>query len=133
MYIKIDENNRVVMKVTDKFAKDLTVDNATSFLVKTVPAVKSGEVLCFNANIKAFYTESVSVTDEQKEQAKARVTAMRQKENALKWLVDNDWKCNKIIRGEWTTDDPRWIEYLEGATKARQEQDEANAILNQKD
>lgn len=134
MYIKIDENKRVVMQIVDKFAEGLTIDNKTTFRVVGVEIapIERGEYLCYDPVLNAFYTEKVEITEEQKEKAKAIAEARAKKAKALKWLADNDWKCNKIIRGEWTTDDPRWIEYLEGATKARQEQDEANAVLNQK-
>ena len=132
MFIKINDKNRVVMQVADKFATKFTADNKNTFVVAEVPAVNTNEMLCFNPEIKEFYAEAIpEPTEEQKAIAKARAEARAKKAKALKWLADNDWKCNKIIRGEWTTDDPRWIEYLEGATKARQEQDEANAVLNQ--
>ena len=26
-----------------------------------------------------------------------------------KWFIDNDWKINKIVIGEWTKDDERWF------------------------
>ena len=133
MYIKIDDKNRVIMQIKDKFAEGLTADNETTFKVSFVPAVERGEVLYFNPLAQTFYTQKMpEPTEEQKEKAKTIANARAKKAKALKWLADNDWKCNKIIRGEWTTDDPRWIEYLEGAIKARQEQDEADAILNQK-
>lgn len=40
------------------------------------------------------------------------------------WLSDNDWKINKVFLGEWSTDDPRWLEYLETRAAMRAEQDE---------
>lgn len=40
------------------------------------------------------------------------------------WLSDNDWKINKVFLGEWSTDDPRWLEYLETRAAVRAEQDE---------
>ena len=57
---------------------------------------------------------------------------MAQKETALQWLADNDWKVNKRTVSEWAEDDPRWLEYLTGRAKARAQYDEAVAILNQK-
>lgn len=41
------------------------------------------------------------------------------------WLSKNDWKVNKIVVGEWTTDDYRWKEYI----KQRQEKRNRNDYL----
>ena len=46
-----------------------------------------------------------------------------------KWFIDNDWKPNKIITGEWSTDDERWTSYLEERTIKRARQDELNEII----
>lgn len=46
------------------------------------------------------------------------------KENQL-WLSKNDWKVNKVVVGEWTTDDFRWKEYI----KERQEKRKRNDYL----
>ena len=46
-----------------------------------------------------------------------------------KWFSDNDWKINKIVIGEWTTDDPRWQEYLKERTIKRKRYDELKAVL----
>jgi hypothetical protein len=40
------------------------------------------------------------------------------------WLSDNDWKINKVFLGEWSTDDPRWLDYLKTRAAVRAEQDE---------
>lgn len=130
MYIKINEKNRVVMQIVDKFAEGMEVDNKTTFRAETVPSAERGEVLCFNPETKTFYTEKVEVTEEQKAKAKARADARRQKENALKWLADNDWKVNKRTLGEWAEDDERWLAYLADRAKARTAIDEAETILN---
>lgn len=45
-----------------------------------------------------------------------------------KWLDDNDWKVNKIVIGEWKTDDERWLAYLEERAIKRARQDELNGI-----
>ena len=47
-----------------------------------------------------------------------------------KWFIDNDWKINKIVIGEWTKDDERWTTYLEERQIKRNRQDELNQILN---
>lgn len=46
-----------------------------------------------------------------------------------KWLADNDWKVNKIVIGEWTTSDERWLSYIQERTQKRARQDEINRVL----
>lgn len=66
---------------------------------------------------EAEYKEYMSLTSEKKE--------------ILKWLADNDWKINKIVIGEWTVNDTRWIEYLNERFVKRQRLDEVSALLEQ--
>ena len=47
-----------------------------------------------------------------------------------KWFSDNDWIVNKIIVGEWTTDDERWINYLAERKAKRARQDELLLTVN---
>lgn len=47
-----------------------------------------------------------------------------------KWFSDNDWVVNKIVVGEWTTDDERWINYLAERQVKRKRQDELLLIIN---
>lgn len=131
MYIKINEQNRVIMQITDKFAESMAPDNITSFTVKDIPVNIPGTILCFNPALRAFYNEKVEITEEQKEKAKARATAIKEKEAALKWFADNDWKVNKHSLGEWADDDERWIEYLTTRAEKRAQYDEAERILNE--
>ena len=37
------------------------------------------------------------------------------------WFKANDWKFNKVYLGEWSTEDPRWKEYLETRAALRAE------------
>lgn len=46
------------------------------------------------------------------------------------WFEKNDWKINKIVVGEWTTDDPRWIDYINERSSRRVRQDELNELIN---
>ena len=130
MYIKIDDKNRVIMRIVDKFAEGLEHDNVTTFRTDKEPTTANGEMLFFNPQTKTFYTEKVEVTEEQNERANTIANARLQKANALKWLSDNDWKVNKRMLGEWADDDERWIAYLDGRANARADIDEADAILN---
>lgn len=131
MYIKIDDKNKVITQIADKFAERFTADNKTSFKVASVPSVERDEVLYYNPETNAFYTEKKpEPTEEQKATAKARAEARAKKEKALKWLADNDWKVNKHVLGEWTDRDRRWLEYLDGRSAARAAIDEADYVLN---
>lgn len=132
MYIKINDKNRVVAQIADKFAEHLTEENKTSFKVAIVPSVERDEVLYYNPETNAFYTDKKpEPTEEQKEIAKARAEARAKKAKALKWLTDNDWKVNKHVLGEWTDRDRRWLEYLDGREKARHDIDQAEYIIKQ--
>lgn len=51
--------------------------------------------------------------------------------NIKNWLKDNDWIPNKIVVGEWATDDPRWTTYLNERTIKRARLDELNALLGE--
>lgn len=42
------------------------------------------------------------------------------------WFKSTDWIPNKIVTGEWTTDDKRWKDYLECRNHYRKKQDELN-------
>ena len=59
-------------------------------------------------------TEAEAVQDAQVAKAKrlAEISA---------WFKANDWKFNKVYLGEWTKEDPRWLEYLEQRAAFRAE------------
>lgn len=54
----------------------------------------------------------------------------QEKEEILKWLFDNDWKVNKFVLGEWTTNDVRWQEYVNERDMKRQRYDEVIALMS---
>jgi hypothetical protein len=132
MFIKINENHRVTMQIADKYSADMVPDNVTSFRVQDAeipPLAVAGEFLCFDPITRAFYTEKIELTEEQRERIRARETASRKREAALKWLSDNDWKVNKHTLGEWSDDDERWLAYLADRAKVRAAIDDADAII----
>lgn len=47
------------------------------------------------------------------------------------WFKSTDWIPNKIVTGEWTTDDKRWKDYLEKRTHYRKKQDELNRLFKE--
>lgn len=148
MIITINADNKVISKAVGKIFDNTLVDNKTTFRVGVVESVdENGETvltsevmepvfdhdteeLYFNPETREFYTQPKPVTlKPSEEELKILKEARENKQKALKWLADNDWKPNKIIRKEWAEDDPRWIEYLEGCTAARATIDEAELIL----
>ena len=66
------------------------------------------------------------------QEIKYQKAAYRVELNSIqKWFTDNDWKPNKIVTGEWTTNDERWIGYLQERAIKRARQDELNNLLSQ--
>ena len=45
------------------------------------------------------------------------------------WLKANDWKPNKVITGEWESNDKRWTTYLSERKTKRKRQDELIKLL----
>jgi hypothetical protein len=62
---------------------------------------------------------------------KIAVRQQLEKEQAdiLQWLTDNDWKVNKIVVGEWTKEDPRWLSYLQERQTKRSRLEEIEDTL----
>ena len=64
------------------------------------------------------------------EQQKTLILAKEELWEIQKWFSDNDWIVNKIVVGEWSTDDERWINYLAERQVKRKRQDELLLIVN---
>ena len=64
------------------------------------------------------------------EQQKTLILAQEELWEIQKWFSDNDWIVNKIVVGEWTTDDERWLNYLAERKVKRARQDELLLIIN---
>ena len=56
-------------------------------------------------------------------------SAAQELNNIKAWFIDNDWKVNKIVIGEWQTTDQRWIDYLNERAIKRTRQDELVELL----
>ena len=63
------------------------------------------------------------------EQQKTLILAKEELYEIQKWFSDNDWIVNKIVVGEWTTNDERWLNYLAERQVKRKRQDELNQTL----
>ncbi len=64
------------------------------------------------------------------EKQKTLILAKEELWEIQKWFSDNDWIVNKIVVGEWTTDDERWLNYLAERKIKRARQDELLLIVN---
>lgn len=133
MVIAINDMHEVVLVADGIISEDLTDMNAYS--VEDVPKLEIGKKMCFDPESGTFYFKEY--TKEEKESIKAahelfkkREKAREQKEEALRWLSENDWKVNKCFLGEWEESDERWKEYVSTRAKMRRMIDEADAILN---
>ncbi|HNZ77230.1 MAG TPA: hypothetical protein PLE59_01015 [Bacteroidales bacterium] len=58
-----------------------------------------------------------------------RKELMKESYEIRQWFQDNDWKVNKRYLGEWTEDDPRWVQYLADREVKRARLDIINYIL----
>ena len=63
------------------------------------------------------------------EEQKTLILAKEELWEIQKWFSDNDWIVNKIVVGEWSTDDERWLNYLAERKVKRARQDELNQTL----
>lgn len=56
-----------------------------------------------------------------------------EKKSIYNWLVDNDWKVNKYVLGEWKSDDTRWTSYVSERLIKRERLDEINKLLGEEE
>jgi hypothetical protein len=132
MIITINDKQEVIAEYN---GLGINSDGVMSFEVEKIPARETGKILCFDVETETFYSKAREPVDtEAIKAARAkeaeRSAARKKKAAALNWLADNDWKVNKIVLGEWSSEDERWIEYLAGRGAARLAIDEADAVLN---
>jgi hypothetical protein len=78
------------------------------------------------------YTGERFIADDalyQKQQTKAQLQdeLVRIKE----WFTANDYKANKVLTGEWSQTDERWLNYLSERDKKRTRQDEIEKLLRE--
>ena len=92
--------------------------------VESIPEVNEGYELYFDGT--SFY----QMQNPYYAKAKERYALEQELKYIQQWLFDNDWKVNKIVIGEWSTTDSRWIAYLTERDNKRRRQDEINAILS---
>lgn len=86
-----------------------------------------------NVNIKHGLTRIINgIVDETQPSALYLKKQYRKELQQIQsWFLANDWKVNKIVIGEWETNDVRWTDYLIERSAKRQRQDELNKLLNE--
>ncbi len=134
MIIWIDKNNEVVSVAQGILEELAQADNVTSFCVDALAIHGKNETLHFDPETRTFYTQTrkEQTKTEQQEAVKRlalRKSAERQRETVLQWFLENDWKVNKLVLGEWSKEDPRWLAYLSERKTKRAEYDAASAVL----
>jgi hypothetical protein len=80
-------------------------------------------------NALAAYYENGKVVYKGLEQIKQKQALEKEQADILQWLADNDWKVNKLVVGEWTKEDQRWIDYLNERQVKRNRLDEIESML----
>lgn len=60
---------------------------------------------------------------------KEKLTYKQEINSILKWFANNDWKINKIVIGEWSQEDERWVNYLKERAIKRKRYDELLLLL----
>lgn len=48
------------------------------------------------------------------------------------WFLENDWKINKVVIGEWSNTDERYVSYLAERKEKRKRQDELIEEINER-
>ena len=76
------------------------------------------------------YVNGIFLFDEsEKTKVFQKQNLISEQQEILKWLADNDWKVNKVVVGEWTKEDPRWLEYLQERQVKRKRLEEIENVL----
>lgn len=81
------------------------------------------------SKIKYRKLENSNIRPQVINRVKAKETLKLELKEIDKWLGDNDWKINKIVVGEWTTEDSRWKAYVDERITKRSRRDEIVALL----
>lgn len=123
MKIYLDKTNKTLSVFSNFEPDDITnlievsIEDYNTYMQKT----SSG----FSANV-LIEDDKYSFDYKKKEYKKSPQIEI---DEIQQWFIDNDWKVNKIVVGEWEKDDIRWIEYLKERNSKRERLDELNAII----
>ena len=74
---------------------------------------------------EVFFSNGVEITEEMSH----RFELLHELKEIRDWFTSTDYIPNKVIVGEWASDDPRFITYCEERKKIRARQDEIKKLL----
>jgi hypothetical protein len=93
-----------------------------------IPKENFRSIICGFHGLKSGKIVEIGFTTEEKAiQYNHNLT--HEKKDILQWLADNDWKVNKVVVGEWTKEDQRWIDYLNERQEKRNRLDQILELL----
>lgn len=74
---------------------------------------------------EVYYRNGMEITEEQHN----RFALLHELKEIHEWFTSTDYIPNKVIVGEWTPEDPRFVEYCEKRKAMRTRQDEIKSAL----
>jgi hypothetical protein len=112
--------------VCERYPYDIPIDDETRF-IEVDEDTYNQTLSC--PSYQAWRVVKGQLVIEDYEAMPVNETLQLELQDIQRWLRQNDWKPNKITTGEWTTDDPRWIQYLSEREIKRARQDEISALM----
>lgn len=101
MTIKTNAEGKVIARIS---ADIPGLENG--YIMEYVPTVPQGKELYYNGT-------EFELRDDPSFTRKQEIYALKQELEAIQaWMDATDYYCNKIKRGNWKEDDPRWLNYL---------------------
>lgn len=114
--------------VCNRYPYDIPIDDINRYIeVSEADYAKTNSVERF----KAWKVESGKLVVRQKEAVPLKETLEQELDEITKWFTETDYMPNKIITGEWTSDDPRWVNYIAERKLKRTRKDAIIASINQ--
>jgi hypothetical protein len=120
-YYKLNEDNRILW--IDEVDRLNEIDSEITSPTVELESIEHINVWWDRIIDGKFVHETFEGVDTTENELKAELTGIQQ------WFINNDWIPNKVITGEWTTDDSRWLDYLAERKIKRTRQDEIKNFL----
>lgn len=125
-YIKIDSDG--IIKCHYPINKKLP-----NYLISRLDTISISD----NSNIydnystyrNGIFTENKEKFDLKKLEIDNRIKLTRELREIKRWFSSTDWMNNKIVTGEWTKENEKYVAYLEERAIKRARQDEINNML----
>jgi hypothetical protein len=101
MYITLLQDNKISALYNEYFFDEQIEIN-----------LEEEDIQYLERNIAAAYYENKKIIYKNLDKIKLKESLQLQKETILNWFLENDWKVNKVVIGEWEKTDERWLEYF---------------------